>query len=38
MKNVFSLVKNVELLGISHLQRPFLWLVDSEYLQNAFNL
>ena len=35
MKNVFSLVKNVELLGNSHLQRSFLWLVDSECLHNA---
>ena len=38
MKNVFWFVKNVELLGTSKLQRPFLLLVDSEYLQNAFNL
>ena len=38
VKNVFSLEKILNYYAFHILQRPFLWLEDSEYLQNAFNV
>ena len=38
LQNVYSLVKMLKYYAFHILQRPFLWLEDSLYLQNVFNL
>ena len=36
LQNVYSLVKMLKYYAFHILQRPFLWLEDSLYLQNVF--